>query len=225
MRASDILTAEHVCLAVGGRELLADATIRMARGAITALLGRNGAGKSLLLQCIHGARAACECDVHVNGVRITGAYAVPRLINYLPQRAFLPLGLRASSAVRQYGIGTEAFLPQYPELEEYMRMRVGDLSPGYERLLSALIILYADTRFSMFDEPFSYLSPVFADRLLVSMQQQRQQKGIIITDHRYELLLPVSDTIYLMKGGRSVYIRDIDDLVVHGYVPYNMLER
>jgi len=223
--ASDILTAEHVCLAIGGRELLADATIRMARGCITALLGRNGAGKSLLLQCIFGTCSASECDVHVNGVRFKNAYAVPGLVNYLPQRPFLPAGLLVKVAIKQYGVNASALVREYPELGAYMNMRIRELSPGHERLLSVLVVLYANTRFSMLDEPFSGLAPLFVERLLASLQRQQHKKGIIVTDHRYEPVLAVSDTVYLMKEGRSIYIRDTEDLVLHGYMPYNMIER
>ncbi|GAA4462535.1 ABC transporter ATP-binding protein [Nemorincola caseinilytica] len=216
--ASDILTAEHVCLAIGGRELLADATIRMARGSITALLGRNGAGKSLLLQCIFGTRAATECDVHVNGVLLRNAYTIPRLMNYLPQRPFLPQDVRVGALMRQYRVPQEKLLAEYPELEAYIHTPIRELSPGYERLLSVLLVLYADSRFTMLDEPFAHIEPMYAERLLASLQRQRYRKGIIITDHRYEPLLQVADTIYLLKEGRSVYIREVEDLVVHGYL-------
>jgi ABC-type lipopolysaccharide export system ATPase subunit len=47
---------------------------------------------------------------------------------------------------------------------------------------------------------------------------QKEKKGIIITDHLYRHVLDISNKLYLMKEGKSIYIKDWDDVALHGYV-------
>lgn len=217
--ASDILSAERIFMQAGSKRILQGAAIRASRGSITGLLGRNGAGKSVMLQCINGTLPATECDVHINGIRNASPYTTHKLINYLPQRAFIPTGLRVNTVLQHYGVALHDVLQYFPEMEEYIKYKVHQLSGGVERLLSVLIIVLADTRFSLLDEPFSHIMPLHMQQLQQLLQKQKYKKGIIITDHRYREIMDVSDTLYLLRNGQSVLIHNPDDLVVHGYLP------
>lgn len=225
--ASDILSAERVFVSAGTRQILSGAAIRASRGSITGLLGRNGAGKSVLLQSIYGLRPAADGSVHINGVRASSPYSTPGLINYLPQRPFIPGGLRVATVLRQYGIHTPTVLLHFPDLQELLHQPVRHLSGGYQRLLSVLIILLAPTRFSLLDEPFAQLMPLHTHALRHLIRHQCRQKGIILTDHHYAHILEISDTLYLLRDGQSIHIRNEKDLSLYGYLnamPSNIYE-
>lgn len=214
----DKLVAENVFFSAGGRDILKGATIRAEKGSITGLLGRNGAGKSTLLQAMYGTLPVDECNVFVNGTSIKNCYSVPALVNYLPQKPFLPPWLKIGVIARQFDADI-SFIPDiFPELAGDVGKKVEELSGGSERLWAMLILLMKPTRFVLLDEPFTHVMPLFIDRLKELLVQVKVNKGIIITDHMYRHLLTVSDKLYLMKEGRSVYIRNQDDLVVHGYL-------
>lgn len=217
--ASDILSAERVFVSAGSRQILSGATIRASRGSITGLLGRNGAGKSVLLQSVSGMRPVTDCHVRINGVRATSPYTNPQLLNYLPQRPFIPPGLRVCTVLRQYATDVEIVLRHFPDMEELLHHKVRELSGGYERLLSVLIILLADTRFSLLDEPFSHLMPLHVQTLQHLIMEQKQRKGIIVTDHGYKAIVAVSDNLYLLRDGQSIHITDPENLAIYGYLP------
>ncbi len=214
----DQLVAENIFLSIGNRKILKGVTISASKGSVTGLLGRNGSGKSTMLQCIFGTRTAEECDVYVNGVKISAPYTCNGIVNYLPQASFLPQQLTINKILRQYSIETSTILRHFPDLEEELDKRVRELSGGTERLFSVLIILLARTRFTLLDEPFSQIMPLHLEKLMAVLHAQKQKKGIIITDHLYQQLLSVTDTVYLMKDGKSIYIREREDLELHGYL-------
>lgn len=216
---ADQLTAENIFFEVDGRQIVSGGTISARKGAITGLLGRNGSGKSTMLQCIFGTRAATECDVFVNGVKVKQPHTHSGLLGYLPQRPFLPPTMTVHSALRHFGIEQDLVLAHFPALEAELHRHVHELSGGTERLLSTLLILLSHRRFSFLDEPFSHIMPLHVETLKQLIVQQRQQKGIIITDHMYKHLLPICDIIYLMKDGKTILIRNEQDLVLHGYLP------
>lgn len=214
----DILLAENVFLSIGRKEIITGATINTERGHITGLLGRNGAGKSTLLQSLFGTRRAQECDTFLNGVRIKKPYTMNGLVNYLPQQPFLPPTLTFKKIAAQFGISLNDILNEFPDLEQHISKKIGGLSGGTERLLALLLLLFADTRFTLLDEPFTHLMPLHIERLKQLLHRLKENKGIIITDHLYRHVLDISDKLFLMKDGRSIYIKDWDDLVLHGYV-------
>jgi ABC-type lipopolysaccharide export system ATPase subunit len=81
-----------------------------------------------------------------------------------------------------------------------------------------VLVLLANTRYTLLDEPFSHIMPLHVDRLKQLIERQKAKKGILLTDHMYRHLLDVSDTLYLMKEGKSIYIKDRENLVLHGYL-------
>ena len=214
----DILVAENTFLSAGRKQILTGATLNAEKGHITGLLGRNGAGKTSLLQCIFGARAAQECDVFLNGVKIFRPFTANGLVNYLPQKPFLPPTLTLKKITQHYHTDADHIATLFPVIATHLNNRVNELSGGLERLFSLLLLLFAPTRFTLLDEPFTHLAPAHIEVLKQVLATQKQNKGIIITDHMYRHVLDLSDKLYLMKEGRSILIRDWDDLVLHGYV-------
>ncbi|WP_460503170.1 ATP-binding cassette domain-containing protein, partial [Hymenobacter agri] len=65
-----VLEADGIRIEFGGRQVLGSIYLRVQTGQIVGLLGRNGSGKSVLLQTIFGARAVADASVRVNGRRV-----------------------------------------------------------------------------------------------------------------------------------------------------------
>lgn len=214
----DQLIAENIFVSIGMKEILNGVTISVARGNITGLLGRNGSGKSTMLQAVFGTRRASDCDVFVNGLKVRSPYTHNGLLAYLPQRSFLPPSLTVARIMKEYNTDTAMAYRFFPELDAEANKKIGALSGGMERLLSVIVLLLSDARFVLLDEPFSHIMPLHVERLQQLLYCQKEKKGIIITDHLYNALLAVSDNIYLMKEGRTVFIRNREDLVLHGYL-------
>lgn len=216
----NILEADGIRLAFDARLILADVYLRAQTGQIVGLLGRNGSGKSLLLQTIFGARAVPDASVRVNGCRAVPAFHLPGLVNYLPQVSLLPASLTLRRAARLLRVDPEAATVSFPELRPFLARRSGELSGGIARLLQTLLLLHADTAFSLFDEPFFGIMPVHVETLADEMQRIKQRKGIIITDHRYAEVLPLCNVVYLLHQSRLLKLaaNPEEELRDYGYL-------
>lgn len=215
---SHALIAENVFLNISGRDILNGCTLRAEPGMITGILGRNGSGKSTLLQTIFGVRSANDITLHHMGKPVRKACAVPGLVNYLPQFPFFPPGMKITKALTRFNVPPVAILQDFPELATDTDKTFGELSGGSERLWSLLILLLADTLFTMLDEPFTHIMPLHTSRIVSLLQKVKQRKGIIVTDHLYRSVLDLSDVVYLAKDGKTLLIKDSDDLILHGYI-------
>ncbi|MDO7848028.1 ATP-binding cassette domain-containing protein [Hymenobacter sp. M29] len=197
-----VLEADGIRIVFGERQVLGNIYLRVQTGQIVGLLGRNGSGKSVLLQTIFGARAVADASVRVDGRRVVPAFREPGLMNYLPQEPLLPPSLSLARSARMLGVDLEKATARFPELRSQFGLRIGELSGGSARLVQALLLLHQPTAFSLFDEPFSGVMPVHVETLAEEMQRLKSRKGLLITDHRYAEVLPICDVVYLLHQGR-----------------------
>jgi ABC-type multidrug transport system ATPase subunit len=200
--SSHILEADGIQLSFGERRILSDVYLRVQTGQVVGLLGRNGCGKSTLLQTVFGGRQVADSSVRVNGRRVVPAYRERGLLNYLPQVPLLPERLTLAESARMLGVDPAQALADFPELRAQLSRRIGELSGGTTRLVQVLLLLHANTRFSLFDEPFSGVMPVHVETLSELFREAKSRKGILLTDHRYAEVLPLCDVVYLLHNGR-----------------------
>ncbi|MGN7889770.1 ATP-binding cassette domain-containing protein [Dyadobacter sp. 22481] len=215
-----VLEADSMWLEYEGCKILQNIYLQMQTGHVTGLLGRNGTGKSSLMQMIFGTLRGQNQSVRFNGDYVSHPYQHPGLISYLPQHAFIPSNLRVSEVCRLYKVDFTDLCRHFQDLEQYNLTRVKDLSTGNRRLLGTLLVLLMPVAFTLLDEPFAALSPVSIEQMRRVITEQKARKGILISDHAYEDVLGLADATYLIVPvGRSILLKDVySELEEFGYL-------
>lgn len=220
--AASVLEADGIRVELpGGRTLLSSIYLKLETGTVTGLLGRNGGGKSTLLQAVFGPRAVPDASVRVDGRYVHPAYRRPGLINYLPQTPLLPAALTLGTAARWLQVEPAVAFVRFPVLLERLREPVGRLSGGQQRLAETLL-LHQPTRFTLLDEPLAHIAPVQLEGLGEEIREAGRRKGLLLTDHDYRAMLPLCQRLYLLTEGRLLPIaadRPAAQLVKYGYLP------
>jgi ABC-type multidrug transport system ATPase subunit len=202
----------------GSRLLLNSIHMTCRQNQIVGLLGRNGTGKTTLMRIVFGAIRPDIGSVRINGVQLQSPAFSTQAISYLPQEDFLPPNLRLRSVLRYSGISRDSILEDFPELEGELDLFPGQVSGGRRRLFEVLLVLYGTSRFCLLDEPFTGLSPLFIERLHGVMIREKQNKGIILSDHLFREVIRIADNIYVLTNGRTFEISGTDGLVRRGYL-------
>lgn len=205
-------------LSFGAHEVLRGATLRISKGSVTGLLGRNGCGKSCLLKIMTGQLTADNVYIGVDGVYLRDLYNSPGLINYLPQHHCHPPSLRMIELMGFYGIDPVTFSGLHGHLFPAQNLRFHELSGGTRRLLEVLLVLEAKTQFTLLDEPFTHIMPLHIEYVQAVVRRRAEEKGILVTDHKFRHVLDLSDTLYLMHSGTTAVITEPEELVRLGYV-------
>jgi ABC-type multidrug transport system ATPase subunit len=130
-----VLEADGIQLQFGQRRILSDVYIRVQTGQVVGLMGRNGSGKSMLLQTIFGGRHVPDASVRVNGAYAVPTYQQPGLLNYLPQVLMFPPDLTVAAAARLLRVSAHAALAAFPALQAQLHQPIGELSGGTARLM------------------------------------------------------------------------------------------
>ncbi|HMP98849.1 MAG TPA: ATP-binding cassette domain-containing protein [Cyclobacteriaceae bacterium] len=210
----NVLEFDSIELSFNGRQILKNIFIQCNTGKITGLLGRNGAGKSCLMQVVFGGLQA-----QYKSVRFNGTYLQKQIIAYLPQTKLLPSYISLSQALKLFQVQPLSITEYFPEINLIINKKPDEISTGELRVFEVLLILNSRHPFCFLDEPFSGLSPVMIDRLKSYILLKKQYKGILISDHLHQHVTGICDEIFVLSAGQSYRVKSKADLIGRGYLP------
>lgn len=211
------LEADSISIAYGNRPILSDVYIKCETGKVTGLLGRNGNGKTTLMNIIYGNGKPNYKSVRFDDVTVNDAFKRPELILYLPQFNFIPSGLTLKTIFQDFNLDFEDFENRFPEFIHKWKSTIKSLSGGQRRLVEVYVIIKSKTQFVMLDEPFSHLSPIMVESILEMIEEEKSNKGFLITDHYYRNVVAISDDIYVLVNGKTHLTKDIREIEFLGY--------
>jgi urea transport system ATP-binding protein len=200
----------------GGSHILRDLAFEVPAGKVTALLGRNGVGKSTLLRCLMGLVPARNGKVVFDGRDITGAPPYARVragIGYVPQgREIFPrlsvaenLEMGLASKPRGTGIPARIF-EMFPVLRQMMRRRGGDLSGGQQQQLAIGRALAMGPKLLILDEPTEGIQPSIIKDIERAIRALAAggDMAILLVEQYYDFARSLADQYLVMERGEIV---------------------
>lgn len=215
------LEVDSVILEFDTKRVLQDVFLKNETGKITGILGRNGTGKTCLMNIIYGELKIVNKSIRFDGKAIFDGYRNSETLRYLPQFHFIPKFLKTKRVIKDFNLDFSKFVEYFPEFEKYFNSKINTLSGGEIRILEIYTILASKTKFCMLDEPFSHVMPLHIDTLKRLIIEEKKNKGIIMTDHLYEHIIDICDDIYVIANGKTYLTKDRNDLIKLGYINKN----
>ena len=207
----------------GGREVLAGATLEVARGEIVGLLGSNGAGKTTLIAIATGILAPDRGHVRVDGIPPTGA-GFAQAVGCAPQETgtYPTLTLRENLAgfARLYGLRGRTARRRVDELVEALDLvsvadrRAGELSGGQRRRLhTAMALLHRPTALFL-DEP-TVAADVVSRGRIVELVRALADDGaaVVYTTHHLDEVERLGAEVALLGEGRIRRLGPVERVV------------
>lgn len=209
-KSESMVKLEHVKKAYKGNMLFTDLNLRVQRGESCAIVGVNGAGKSVLLKMICGLVLPDEGDIIVEGEKIEKG-KFPRNIGVILDNAgFLPneTGLKNLSIIA--GILKKV---TRKDLEDTMRLvgldpasnvKVGKYSLGMKQRLAIAQALMEKPSLLILDEPFNAIDQNTVEdfRLLLGRLNTQEGVTILMTSHRPEDIRGLCGSVYRIEWGK-----------------------
>ena len=211
-----ILETDSIQLEFKGRKILSDIYLKCETGTITGLLGRNGQGKSCLMQIIYGT-LNCEKSVRIDNLPQKDASGFPKMLLYLPQFNFIPKFLSLQRIFLDFGLDYSLFQIRFPEFKNRHRQKIKQFSGGEQRLIALYLIVKSKTFFTILDEPFTHLNPFQIEKVRELLIEEKENKGILITDHMYKNVTDISDMMYILSNGKTHLTQSPEDIETLGY--------
>lgn len=213
------LFIDSVVKSYKNKKVLTDVYLSCNIGQVVGLIGRNGSGKSTLLRIIFGVESAENKFVRANTKRIKTLRDTKGLISYLPQQNFLPNGVIIKTIInlflqKKYRVK----LMENEFIKPLLYRTPRALSGGQRRIIEILLIIHSNSKFILLDEPFNGVSPILKEYIVKCISSAKEEKGIVITDHDYENVLNLSDSIVFLKEGYLREIKSRNQLIELGYL-------
>lgn len=211
------LEADGIMLEFGNRKILTNIYLKCETQKIVGLLGRNGQGKTCLLNIIYGTLKATNKSIRFDNVSIIKAFERPDLLKYLPQHNFIPKSLTIKRVFSDYNLNFADFENLFPEFKIKYNSSIKSLSGGQRRLIEVYIIIKSKSQFAILDEPFSHLMPLHIEALKKILKIEKSNKGFIITDHMYNHIVDIYDDLYILVDGKANLTKSVDEIETYGY--------
>ena len=224
-QGDEMLNIEELNQYYGESHTLWDLDLNVPEGKCTCLMGRNGVGKSTLLQCVMGLLPIASGDIRFNGENLNKMIAEQRAplgIGYVPQgRQIFPMltveeNLRIGLPVRKEnrkripGFIFELF----PVLREMMNRRGGDLSGGQQQQLAIGRALVIDPKLLILDEPTEGIQPNIVQEIGDIILKLNREIGltVLLVEQKLPFARKVADSFCILDRGRHVAAGKMDDL-------------
>lgn len=183
--------------------ILNNVYLRLEQGQITGLFGRNGTGKSSLMQFIIGNIKPVQGQLRFNGQFLPSS-KITNIISFLPQYTFIPPYLTVLQVLSDYNLKPEILVSYFPLFQNRLKQKIKTFSGGEKRLLEFFIIITYDSKFCILDEPFASIMPKHTETMIKLIQSQKIKKGILICDHQNDLVKTCMDQSYRIENHQII---------------------
>jgi len=219
------LRVSHLEVHYGDLIGVSDVSLRVEEGAIVALLGSNGSGKTTTLNAIAGLVQPSGGSIEWRGESITRqpAYVIVakglalspegwRLFVSQTVEQNLRLGASVANKARMAAL-FERVYALFPRLAERRHQLAGTLSGGERQMLALGRALMSEPRLLMLDEPSLGLAPGVVEALYETLERlHKDGLTLLLAEQSIPLALDIADYAYVLQTGRTVLERKAVDL-------------
>jgi urea transport system ATP-binding protein len=212
-----MLKVEQLNQYYGQSHTLWDLNLDVPEGKCTVLMGRNGVGKTTLLQCIMGLLPVKTGSMHFGDKDLRKVAAEERAamgLGYVPQgRQIFPLltveeNLLIGLPARRDGLKKvpDFIYEMFPVLKEMLGRRGGDLSGGQQQQLAIGRALVTDPKLLILDEPTEGIQPNIVADIGKVVRGLNQDMGltVLLVEQKLPFARKVGDQFCLLDRGRAV---------------------
>jgi urea transport system ATP-binding protein len=204
----------------GSSHTLRDVSLKVADGACTVLLGRNGVGKTTLLKCLMGLLPVKAGEITLAGHAVTRAPSHKRVLaglGYVPQgrHIFPQLTVEENLQIGAYGgehnhsadakrFSFEDVFHIFPVLKQMRRRIAGNLSGGQQQQLAIGRALLTNPKLLILDEPTEGIQPSIVKEIEAVIQSLKGSLSILLVEQFYDFAESVADDYVVLVRGQVV---------------------
>jgi len=211
-----LLTIDGLRSGYGGKPVLQGVDLSVRDREVTAVIGRNGVGKSTLMKAVIGLLPTTDGTIRFNGADIgaeTPHARARRGIGYVPQgrdvfpRMSVEENLRVGLSIS--GARTADFEPVYayfPILKERRRQAAGTLSGGQQQQLAIGRVLVGQPTLLLLDEPSEGIQPSIVQDIARIVVELNQKTGltVVLVEQNIDMIRAMAQRCFVMDKGRVV---------------------
>lgn len=200
----------------GDSYVLQGVSLKVEKGAVVAVLGRNGVGKTTLIRSIMRLTPVRRGNIlfHDQDITYADTFRIARLgISLIPQgrRLFSSLTTEENMIIAARSQGSSSWsidrtLAMFPRLKERLQTRAARLSGGEQQMLAFGRALVRNGELLLMDEPTEGLAPLVVQQIGATIKELKEEGlSMVLVEQNVPFALKHADYVYIMSKGKIVY--------------------
>ncbi len=217
---TDILRLTGVQVRIAGSHILQGIDFAVPEGGVTAVLGRNGVGKTTTLRAIL-ALVPSTGMIEFDGARIDGmpTHRIVRSgVGYVPEDREIFASLTVEENLKLAEVpgvrpDYDAVHELFPELHQRRKQRAGTLSGGQQQMVALARVLLGPARLLLVDEPTKGLAPKLVTEVGDVLARVAERTTVLLVEQSLPLVRRIADMAIVIDNGRVVHTSDARSLL------------
>lgn len=152
----ELLECKHLYKEFDNKQILKDINLKIPKGKIIGLLGKNGVGKTTLIKLINDLLTPTSGEILMNGQKI--GITSKEDIAYLPERTYLDKEMKVSQAIKYFGefyknFDEEKAIKLLKDLNLDINNKIAKMSKGMQEKLQLILVMSRNAKLYILDEP------------------------------------------------------------------------
>jgi branched-chain amino acid transport system ATP-binding protein len=214
-----LLSIRDLHVHLGESHVLQGVSFDVPEGGVTALLGRNGVGKTTTLRAVMGLSGRRgRIDLAGADVSMLPTHrVVQRGVGYVPEDRDVFAGLTVEEnlrlAERNGSARYDLVYSLFPELRERSAQAAGTLSGGQQQMVAIARALLNDNRLLLVDEPTKGLAPLLVTEVAAALEAAREHTTVLLVEQNLGVVRRLADTVVVLDQGRVVHAGGAHELL------------
>jgi len=228
-----LLEVSDIHTYIGQFHILQGVTVRVPMGHIVALLGRNGAGKTITLKSILGLTPPRRGRIVFDGREIHGnrSFDIASMgIGFVPENraVFRDLSVLENLRIAERSKGDlarkeELIFTLFPDLKRLIKLPGANLSGGQQQMLAVARALVPDNKLLLIDEPSEGLAPVLIEQMMEAIRHLSAETTVLLVEQNFVVASQLASSYVIIEEGQSVDSGEMADLIndpatIHRYL-------
>jgi len=226
---SALLSVNDLHVYLGESHILQGINFDVAEGGVTALLGRNGVGKTTTLRALMGlVERSGRVVIDGHDVTSTPTHKIVRCgVGYVPEDRDVFAGLTVDEnlrlAERDAEPRYELVYDLFPELKQRGKQLAGTLSGGQQQMVAIARALLNDNRLLLVDEPTKGLAPLLVAEVARVLERVAELATVLLVEQNLGVVQRVARDAVVLDTGRVVHIGPAKELLADKPMVHRML--
>ncbi len=212
----ELVEFKNVTKSFGNLVVLDDINLKIKKGKIIGLLGRNGQGKTTLIKLINDLLVPTKGKVLINGE--TPGVNSKKIISYLPEKTYLDKEKKVSEIITYFTDFYEDFNKEkaYKLLKDLnidFNFQVNKMSKGMQEKVQLILVMSREADLYILDEPLGGIDPATRDYILDTIITNfKDGASLLISTHIISDIERILDEVIIIDSGKVVVSKETDAL-------------
>lgn len=212
----ELLECKNVSKNYSKFQALSDINLKIPRGKIIGLLGKNGTGKTTLIKLINDLLTPTSGEILVNGEKV--GIESKKVISYLPERTYLDKSMTVENVIKYF----EEFYDNFDskkaktllmDLGLDVKMKLSKMSKGMQEKVQLVLVMSRNADLYILDEPLGGVDPATRDYILDTILTNfNEGASVIISTHLISDVERILDEVIFINDGKIVLTSPADEL-------------